>query len=281
MAAQLSTRHVGDATVTIFDLYDIPSKMAELVDAPKAERAPADEAVLSGTVDLPVQCILVQLGGQVVLVDAGEYEAEFDASGRALAAPRLLDLLARVGARPDGVQHVVITHAHGDHFNAMTIEREGGYTPAFPRAQVCVGRGDWEADRLRQGLGNPSSLESRTFGVLERAGRLTPVDGSLELGSGIAIVALPGETPGHQGLRVHSAGETLYCVGDLWHHPIEVDHPTWMVPWADREANLHSRRAVAEAALAENALIVATHIVGFGRLKRTGTGVEWESLPRG
>jgi glyoxylase-like metal-dependent hydrolase (beta-lactamase superfamily II) len=266
--------------VTILDLYDIPERMSDLLDAPKAERAPADEVVLAGTVDLPVQCILIQLAGQVVLVDAGEYEAAHDAAKRDLAAPRLLDLLAPAGVNPDDVQHLVITHAHGDHYNATTIERGGGHRPAFPRAEVCVGRGDWEADQMKQGLGNPSSLESRTFGVLERAGRLAPVDGGRALGSGISIIALPGETPGHQGLRVHSAGETLYCVGDLWHHPIEVDHPTWMVPWADRAANLHSRRALAEAALAEDALLIATHIAGFGRLRRSETGVEWESLPR-
>jgi glyoxylase-like metal-dependent hydrolase (beta-lactamase superfamily II) len=279
MSENVRTRKVGAATVSIVDLYDIPSKMPELIDAPKSERAPADEAVLAQTVNLPVQCILVQLGGLTVLVDAGEYDAAYDESKRALAAPRLLDLLARVGARPEDVEHIVITHAHGDHYNATTAERDGHYEPAFPRARVYVGRGDWEAAGMKKALGDPSSLESRAFGALDRAGRLVPVDGDQDLGSGVSIVATPGETSGHQGLRVHSAGETLYCVGDLWHHPIEVDHLTWMVPWANREANLHSRRAVAEAALAENALLVATHISGFGRLKRTGTGVEWESVP--
>jgi glyoxylase-like metal-dependent hydrolase (beta-lactamase superfamily II) len=274
----VKTTKLGAATVTIVDLYDILfNKMSELVDAPKDERTPADDAILRQSVNLAVQCVYVRLPQLAILVDAGAYEAAHDSSGRTgyTPPPGLLESLARVGARPDDIDHVVITHAHGDHFNFATCERAGRYEPTFPRAQVYLGRADWEAPSLQKALSDESSLESRAFGPLQRAGRLVPVDGDRELGDGVAILAAPGESPGHQILRVRSEGKTLYCVGDLWHHSIEVGHPAWTAPWSNREVNVRSRRAVAEAALGENALLVATHIAGFGRLRRTATGVEW------
>jgi glyoxylase-like metal-dependent hydrolase (beta-lactamase superfamily II) len=279
MTDNIRSLQLGAATVTVVDLYDIPSKMRELVDAPRDERTPADEAILSQTINLAVQCVYVRLPYLAVLVDAGAYEATHDSSGRTgyTPPPGLLESLERVGARPEDVGHVVITHAHGDHYNFATRERAGSFEPTFPKANVYLGRADWEAPALQKALSDDASLESRAFATLRRAGRLVPVGGDRELGDGVAILAAPGETPGHQILRVRSEGQTLYCVGDLWHHPIEVTHPTWTSPWSNREVNVQSRRALAEAALGENALLVATHIAGFGRLRRTATGVDWET----
>ncbi len=89
------------------------------------------------------------------------------------------------------------------------------------------------------------------------------------------ILPAPGETPGHQIVRVRSAGRTLYCLGDLYHHPVEVEQPTWAAHWNDRAAALASRQALVAAALAEDALLVATHIPGVGRLTKTDDGVQW------
>jgi glyoxylase-like metal-dependent hydrolase (beta-lactamase superfamily II) len=274
MAPNPETIKLGATTITVFNLYTIPENLQRLIAVPPGETAPA---TLHQTAELPVQCILVRAPGRTVLVDAGGYEADYDHSGRVgyRPPPDLLTRLAEIGVAPEDVDDVVITHLHGDHFNGLTTARDGGYRLAFPNATGHVGARDWEAPRVREALANPSSLESRTLGVVNQAGRLNPVDGNRELGSGIAIVAAPGETPGHQILRVEAEGGTLYCVGDLYHHPLEVEHPGWMVPWADREANLASRRALVAAALAENARLVATHIDGVGRLTPTPSGVSW------
>src|SRR5437588_307804 len=82
------------------------------------------------------------------------------------------------------------------------------------------------------------------------------VDANRELTPEVRIIAAPGESPGHQVVRVHSRGQTFYCLGDLCHHAVELEHPEWMVEWADAEASLASRRALIEAALAENAMLV-------------------------
>jgi glyoxylase-like metal-dependent hydrolase (beta-lactamase superfamily II) len=127
-------------------------------------------------------------------------------------------------------------------------------------------------------LENPNALPRYTFAVLHREGLLESVSGNVNLTPDIQIVAAPGETPGHQIVRVASEGQTFYVLGDLYHHPIEVEHPEVMSYWADKDANRNSRQRLVEAALAENALLSAAHIPTIGRLKRTTTGVMWETV---
>jgi hypothetical protein len=76
-------------------------------------------------------------------------------------------------------------------------------------------------------------------------------------------------------VRVQSGGEILYVIGDLVHHAIEVEHPDWMVRWADVEAMRATRQWVFADALATHALLVAAHIAGFGRIERAGDGLRW------
>ncbi|HEY8883891.1 MAG TPA: MBL fold metallo-hydrolase [Chloroflexota bacterium] len=277
MAKDIQTTRVGAATVAVVDVYGIPTNIEKLIQAPVGERSEAEAALFAQTVSLPVNCIVIQLAGQTVLVDAGEYDAAYDSSSEAnrQPPPNLLARLAEIGVQPADIDHVVITHLHGDHFNATTTLGATGYQPTFPNARYYVGRADLEQPGMREALGKPESLESRTLGVLDRAGLLVPVEGDRELGPGIEIIASPGETPGHQSVRLRSEGETLYCIGDLYHHEIEVVHPTWMVRWADRDSIIASRQGLVEAALTENARLVATHLAGVGRLQRTGSGVEW------
>ncbi len=277
MANDVQTTRVGAATISVIDVYGIPTNIEKLIQAPVGERSAAEAALFAQTVALPVNCIVIQLAGQTVLVDAGEYDAAYDSSSEAnrQPPPNLLARMAEIGVRPEDVGHVVITHLHGDHFNATTTLGANGYQPTFPNARVYVGRADLEQPSLKEALGKPDSLESHTLGVLDRAGLLVPVEGDRTLGQGVDIVASPGETPGHQSVHLRSEGQTLYCIGDLYHHAIEVVHPTWMVGWADRDRIIASRQRLVEAALTENAHLVATHLAGVGRLQRTSSGVEW------
>jgi hypothetical protein len=70
----------------------------------------------------------------------------------------------------------------------------------------------------------------------------------------------------------------LYCLGDLYHDAHEVEHPESMAYWADKPAMLSSRAALADAALAENAHLIITHIPGFGRLERSASGAIWRAV---
>jgi glyoxylase-like metal-dependent hydrolase (beta-lactamase superfamily II) len=267
MDMSIRSVHLGQATATIINVGDIRAPLTEWMDLPEDRSAPYDTAFFQATQLLAQHCIYALIGGQAVIVDASLEEGK----------PSLVDQLAGIGVRPEDVGHVVITHAHWDHFNGTTVERDGRLVPVFPNAIHYVGRGDWESPRLQEALQSPDSLESRTLGVLKERGQIESVEGDRELGPGARIVATPGETPGHQAVRFHADGQTLYCVGDLFHHPVEAERLHWMVRWADPATNVPSRQKLTDAAVAENALVVATHIPSIGRLRRSAGGIVWEN----
>ncbi len=277
MTEPLQTIRLGAATVTLINVGDIQGAMtAWMDDPPGGWPAPYDEH-LNRTERFPTQCVHIALPRLSLLVDAGAYhwpaQSPF-AIAHYQPPPSLHQQLQTIGIRPEDIHRVVITHAHHDHFNGTTVDAR----PAFPNARHDLARADWERAEMQKALQDAQSVESRTLAVLQRDGLLELMEGNRSLGAGAQIIAAAGETPGHQIVRVQSAGHVLYCVGDLFHHPVEIVHPEWMVRWADPATTLASRRALIEAALAENALLIATHIAGVGRLQQGTMGTMWVNV---
>jgi glyoxylase-like metal-dependent hydrolase (beta-lactamase superfamily II) len=272
----------GAAAIAIINVGDIQFRLSDDVTVPEDERAVAPTS-FEQLRPFPTQCFHIALSGASVLVDACDYRLSFPPGSPYFrpgyqAPPGLLAQLTELGIRPEDVTHLVITHAHFDHYSGITMERDGQIIPCFPNARCFLGRADWEDPEMQQELRNPDSQASRTLGVVQQRGLLELVVGERELLPGIRIVPTPGESPGHQVVRVHSQEQTLYCLGDLYHDPIEVEHPGWMASWAAREATLRSRRELAGAALSEQALLTAAHIAGVGRLEQTASGVTWRTV---
>jgi glyoxylase-like metal-dependent hydrolase (beta-lactamase superfamily II) len=275
MTEHMHSIQVGAATVTVINVGDLLFRLDDWLIVPEAERPP----YFAKPLRFPIQCVHIASRGVSVLVDASIYEVEPD-SPHAVAGyqppPGLLPTLAEAGVHPEAISHVVITHIHHDHINGLTRQQDGHYTPCFPNARHYLGRADWE--QAQAALQEPESVESRTLGVLSRAGLLETVGGRHDLGGGVEVIPAPGESPGHQIVRVRSSERTLYCLGDLYHHPVEVEHQEWAAQWADADMIRASRQALVEAALDEQALLLATHIAGIGRLERAGPGVIWVAV---
>jgi glyoxylase-like metal-dependent hydrolase (beta-lactamase superfamily II) len=264
---------LGAATVTLIDVGELLFSLADWLPVPEHKRPPD----FARPIPFPTQCVHLALPGASILVDASRFDpAESPhANPGYQPPPGLLDGLSAAGISPEAIEHVVITHAHRDHFNGIT-RQEGGYQPWFPNARHYLGRADWQA--AQAALGDPSSLESHTLGVLWQAGLLVPVDSQQELCEGVVLVPAPGETPGHQILRVSCDGQALLCIGDIYHHPLEVAHADWFPAWADTHELRATRQRLHADALASNALLIATHIAGVGRLARGPQGVGWVAI---
>lgn len=52
----------------------------------------------------------------------------------------------------------------------------------------------------------------------------------------------------------------------------------WQVWWADAKANRASRERMVSAALREDALVIAAHIRGVGKLRQTADGIRWVTV---
>jgi len=130
--------------------------------------------------------------GMSLMVDAsmfGVSAAEEMVSQDYVPPPGMLVQLAAAGVRPEDVRHVVITHAHWDHFNGTTLERDGHLEPAFANARYYLGRADWEHPEMQAALADAYSLEptfrtsqSAHFGISlcpTNPGHFWPADDSL------------------------------------------------------------------------------------------------------
>ena len=279
MTGYTRTFHLGSATISVINVGDIRFRLVETISVPESEWRPRYGEIFEQALNFPSQCVHIALPGASMLVDAGDFALSFPPDSPYFQPgyqppPGLIEQLSERGIHPGDITHLIITHAHFDHYSGVTIQINGHYVPAFPNARCFIGRADWENPEIQQALQDPGSEESHTLAVLHRLDLLELVEGNRDLLPAVRIIAAPGESPGHQIVRVHSEGHTLYCLGDLYHHAIEVEQPAWMAEWAGRDANIASRRALAEAALAENALLVAAHMP-VGRLEQTGSGVKW------
>lgn len=277
MEEPIRTLKVGATGINIINIGDVQEDLRQWFGLSEAELAA--NPLFEQPARLPIQSIYIAAPGMSVLVDAGLYDYPPDAPQLIPGyqpPPDLFAQLAAINVDPATINHVIITHAHGDHFNALTETHEGQAQIKFPNARHYVGRADWEA--AQKALTDPNSLESRTLGVLHQQGLLELVEHPRDLGSGIQIIPAPGESPGHQIVRVYSEGETLYCLGDLYHLVAEVENPKWVLRWTNGEANQRSRQAFNEQALKEDARLVATHIAPVGRLARTATGYTWVAV---
>ncbi len=277
-----TTLTIGAARVTVLNAGNLRLHLAEEMAVPEQVWRP-DYADLFEQVGVcPSLSVYIELAGARTLVDIGDYRATVTPeSGYALPdytpPPAITAQLASLGVTPADITHVVITHAHWDHYAGVTAASDAGIAPTFPQARYSLGAADWADAELQTALQDSTSLEAHTLGALRERGLLDLVEGRHQISEGIEILPAPGETPGHQIVRVHSNDATLYVVGDLFHHAIEVEHPDWMVTWADPATMLATREWLLRDAFAEHAQITAAHIFGVGRIAQSagGGGLRW------
>src|SRR5215469_9783356 len=138
---------LGAATVRVINVADLRLNLAEELGVPESEWRPRYADLFERPLVCSQQDVHVALPELSLLVDASAYDLEPDsrfALPDYVAPPGLLARLGDAGIQPEDVTHVAITHAHFDHFNGTTIEREGHFEPTFPNARYYVGRQDWE-----------------------------------------------------------------------------------------------------------------------------------------
>ena len=175
-------------------------------------------------------CLLVEAGGELVLVDTGFGTAEC-AKLRRLPPPFLvinpqlreeetaIRQVEAMGLDPSDVRHIVTTHLDADH---------AGGLGDFPDAEVHIFGSELKAaqapplrDRIRylkaQWAHGPKWVEYGTggdswFGF--ESVRVIP-----ELDAEIALIPLPGHTAGHCGVAINTgAGWLLHCGDAFFHH---------------------------------------------------------------
>ncbi|HLU56147.1 MAG TPA: N-acyl homoserine lactonase family protein [Pseudonocardia sp.] len=169
---------------------------------------------------------LVRGQGRTILFDTG-FDAEV---GRRRGRTTLVDpvaALAGLGVEPDGIDQVVVTHAHYDHI---------GNLHRFPDAEVVIARREYEfwtgpyANRFQLAHSTEAAELARLSQIRDQ-GRLRLVEDSLDLAPGIELVVVGGHTPGQMVAQVAAGGGAVVLAADALHfyEELERDRPFFVV----------------------------------------------------
>ena len=234
--------------------------------------------------NLGVNTLLLNIGGELILVDSGAGNL----FGPTLGKQR--ERLSAAGVAPAQVTAVVISHAHGDHFGGLL---DGAGKPVFPNAAYFASKTEVEywtgpdpdMSKLRVPEENKKVFAAnakRYLGAIKD--RLTPVSPGQKILPGMEVVSAPGHTPGHIALLVSSGKEALLNAADtVHHHVLMFAHPEWTSAFdVDPKMGADTRRRILDRAAVDGLRVLGYHLPfpGIGHVRTVkGGAFEWVPEP--
>ncbi|MBE2320639.1 MBL fold metallo-hydrolase [Solirubrobacter sp. CPCC 204708] len=197
--------------------------------------------------------LLVRTPDARVLVDAGVGPAGTAAADWLHVTGTLDADLAALEVRPEDIDVLVLTHLHQDHIGWLV--EPGTRTPRFARARHVLSEPEWTS--VQDAM--PAHLRD-TFEPVQAADLL---DVGGDLVDGLALLPLPGHTPGHSGVLIEGEERRLLFGGDAFNHPLQIDDPG--VPSladADREQAVATRHEVLALARGQALTVLGAHLPG-------------------
>lgn len=215
--------------------------------------------------DSSFNILLAQIGGETVLIDAGE--------GGKPAGGDLPVYMEKAGFSREDVTLIVITHAHGDHIMGLLTD---DHHPVFPNARYVLSHEEhayWQTQLASGEVDNGAILRMmQTQGL-----RLIDMDEIIM--EGLTAIPIPGHTLGQIALLVESAGERMLHMVDVLHSPMQFAHPEWSAKFdANTRVSVPTRLKALNYASDEGVLTLFYHLTfpGLGYVeKRATAGYRW------
>jgi glyoxylase-like metal-dependent hydrolase (beta-lactamase superfamily II) len=267
-------------TVGTIECEIVPDGVAMYQPSDLVAGVPVDQIAAAITVGLddngemavPYNCLLIRSGGRVALVDAGLGAEAATEWGE--PAGRLMDSLAVSSVTADQVDVVIISHAHLDHIGGLTVAADGGRVPVFARARhyFCQAEWDfWTSDEAAGQFPELADWAGTHLPPLSQAGLVELISEETEVLPGVRLVPAPGHTPGHLVVALASGDDAALYLGDAVLDEANFAHPDWVsvFEWNPGMA-VATRKALIDLAIAENQLLIGSHLAARGYPERAG-----------
>lgn len=249
------------------DLSRFPSVVRGIGD----DLAAADGQDLND-LTISVNAFLLELPGKLCLIDAG------DGSRRGGSLGHVRTALKAAGYEPGDVTDLLMTHLHGDHAAGLV---EAGQ-PLFPKATMHVSREErrfWHAPDEHDAI--QATQTPLALAALEAYRDRTAIfEPGAEIMPSVAVVALPGHTPGQVGFKVGVVDPVLVSA-DVLHMPaLQVRHPEWGFLFdVDGDRALKTRLALLDEMATTGLRIAGAHIPfpGAIRVQRGEDGLTFQT----
>lgn len=176
------------------------------------KKTPADAR---NRIRMGLNCLLIQKGGQNILIETGIGE-KFDAKLNDIYAVNhtttLPAELKKKGLELSDIHMVINSHLHFDHCGWNTRLDHGKLVPTFPRARYVVQREEWE-HALQPTERDRASYVPDFF--LAAEAQTMFLEGNAQIAPGISVEVTAGHNRSMQCVRIESEGETVYFISDL------------------------------------------------------------------
>ncbi|MFC8827350.1 MBL fold metallo-hydrolase [Streptomyces sp. NPDC057137] len=208
-------------------------------------------------------CLLRGPAGRIVLIDLGGgtgYPLPPELDVRVGEEGMLPDALRKQGVSPEDVTDVIFTHLHADHVG-WAVNAQG--TPSFAHARHYVHALEWRHWVER---GSDEWVRERML----RLGELVELwEGErLALAPWLTLFHTPGHTPGSCVAVAESGDLTAAFVGDLYHHPVEIERPELTNNSdLDHAAAVEQRSVWAQRLTERHATVFGTHFPGLAAVQ--------------
>ena len=273
-----SSLRVGAMTVTSVSDGNLKTGLDVILGLSPDECSRLAGCAYDAAIWLPVNSFLLDMGGRKILIDAGSGANMQPTLGK------LPENLRALGAPPESIETILLTHLHSDHANGL-IDAAG--KPNFPNAELIVHEQESRFWLERDARDGDSERVRRTLVVSKQVtapyrDRIRTVPDGEAL-PGITAVLQPGHTPGHTCWLIQSGRDRLLIWGDIVHLPsVQVPRPdSSLVYDVDPVLAPKTRAEVFNWVARERLPVAGAHMPapGFATITRQGAGYAYAAGP--
>jgi glyoxylase-like metal-dependent hydrolase (beta-lactamase superfamily II) len=268
----MSTKQVGEFEITAVSDGVLNSNHDVILAIDKEESARLTGVPYGQPLPLDVNSFLIRHRGKLIVSDAGTGQGLQPVQKNLGKLPANLRAL---GAPPEAIDIVMLTHLHSDHSLGLVDEQGGA---VFPKAEIFIHEVEaafWLDRELRPDdservVANAKRQRAVTAPYRDRIRRIK--DG--EVLPGITAMLRPGHTPGHTNWLIASGGDRVLIWGDIVHlAAVQLARPEARLIYDfDTELAAKTRAEVLDWCAAERLTVAGAHLgfPGFGRVVRAG-----------